>query len=68
MAADGPQLLLESVLLGHTKLVLLACRQGGVNAFGGPGYCLLIERLDLFGPLPQLLVLWEIVFHLMHIA
>lgn len=66
--ADLPQLVLESVLVRHTKLVLLAWRQGGINSLCGPAERLLIEHCNLLGPLPQLLVLWEILFHLMPIA
>src|SRR5579875_2803409 len=66
--AKGPQLLLERMLLCHAKLLLLAWRQGGVHSLFGPGDGLFIERFDLFGPLPEVLVAGEIVFQLMHIS
>ncbi len=66
--ADLPELLLEDMLLGHANLLLVAWRPGGINSLFYPGHGLLIERFDLLSPLPQLLVIGEIVFQFMHVS
>ncbi len=66
--AELPELLLEDMLLGHANLLLVAWRPGRINSLFSPGYSLLIERFDLLSPLPQLLVIGEIVFQFMHVS
>src|SRR5260221_10325666 len=67
-AADRKQLLLEGMLLRHTRLLRLSWGEVRLRTLLGPGHGLLIDGLEGCGPVVQLLIVWILLFELMPIA
>src|SRR5258708_8663048 len=67
-AGDRKQLLLEGMLLRHTRLLRVSWGEVRLRTLLGPGHGLLIDGLDGCGPVVQLLIVRILLFELMPIA